>query len=246
MHIGIGVGIGISPPRRAARPSPQALLGAALHMFWDAEAPDSITLAGAAISAWADMMGGHAPAQAIEVARPLYSAAGFGGRPAIVFDGIDDCLVLASVPFDPEVAPIELWACIDQGPVSESPAFFLSGGSGGTGGSAGVLVTGGGARFFGYGGDLAIDGGMEASGRHVVRAVFGGSSVGISVDGGALTEVEALSTMGAGQLRIGADSEDVAGGFFKGAINALLVTAPLGPEAAGRLAAILKARAGIA
>ncbi len=53
-----------------------------------------ITLNGTTVSAWADQSGnGNHLTQGVALSQPLYEAAGFGGKPSVLFDGSNDTLV---------------------------------------------------------------------------------------------------------------------------------------------------------
>src|SRR5262245_31893093 len=84
--------------RRAAPAGPftPASLGASLLAWWSADRGDLITQSGGVVSSWKDSVAAYDCTAAGSV-QPAYSATGWkGASPGITFDGVDDCLTLAS------------------------------------------------------------------------------------------------------------------------------------------------------
>lgn len=70
-------------------------LGAPLALWLDAEDATTITLNGSTVSQWSDKSGrGNNATQSTAANQPTYSATGYGGKPSLTFDGINDSLVL--------------------------------------------------------------------------------------------------------------------------------------------------------
>lgn len=72
-------------------------LGTKLLAWWDVEEASTLTLSGNQITEWRDKVTGTGLVQGVGGSRPVYNATAFNGRPAAVFDGIDDYLSIASV-----------------------------------------------------------------------------------------------------------------------------------------------------
>jgi hypothetical protein len=250
------VGVGLSPPELAVRcqPGPAGVLGPALLGFWDAERIDRLTLAGSAVAGWADSVGGHAAAQATAGARPEWQAAGFAGRPGIVFDGVDDYLDLASVPFPAGASPSEIWVLVRQDAATSGTGLRIAAAYGGASSNNRRAITrtvvssvnrartdcGNGSASI-----MATDAAVDLSGIHVMRGIFEAASVSVQVDGQAIGTPQAVAAAtGTTRVRIGAATGS-ANNFWHGAINAVLVTGLLTNEQAAWLLRYLKARGGI-
>jgi hypothetical protein len=231
-----------------------AFLGSSLLGFWDAERTDKLTLSGSSVTTWTDVVGNYAATQGVGASKPVWSATSFNGRPGITFDGSDDELTLASVPFPTGANACEIWGLVDQQTAAADLAnrtFFSYGGNATTtmravqkvGGSAIPAVrTGNGATAPQQtNGNVATD---YFLGRHVVRAVISATDQRVDINaiaGGAAAVVPAT---GSTRSRLGARTTDVAAEYFGGQIAALLVTSPLSSDQATQLYAYLKARGG--
>jgi hypothetical protein len=66
--------------------------------WWDASRADLLTLSGAQVSLWTSRFGTRTLSQATAGLRPLYSATGRNGLPAITADGTDDYLIIDQAP----------------------------------------------------------------------------------------------------------------------------------------------------
>lgn len=227
------LGGGLSIPERAVQGKAlRQRLGSALLGWWDAERVDLLTLAGGGVAAWADVVGGHAPAQGVAEAWPSWSANAFGGRPAVVFDGVDDLLTLEAQPFPAGTDAGELWLVASEAGGVDDPLNRIAFSYGGTGPGSlrGVqrAIEGGVVRARGLtGGMVAAEPAVAFSGAHVLRVRTTASGVSISVDGGAFTTETAYATAtGTSRVRIGGNTQN-ANNPWRGAINAILVTAPL-------------------
>jgi hypothetical protein len=235
---------------------PDEFLGASLLGFWDAERAGTITQIGGAVSAWADVVAGYTVTQAGASAKPVLSATGFNGRPVITFDGVDDFLEMAAVPFPTGAAPCEIWILVDQiSPTSDAinkVAFSYGGDTTSVERIVGRLATGGVNRGYmvsGTGGaapSATASGTVPFDGRHVVRGVVTATDFSALIDNTSAVTVATVSSTGTSRVRIGANSLVTAASFFKGGVNSVLVTAPLTTAQAARLLSFLKNRGGIA
>lgn len=230
-------------------------LGSSLLGWWDAEDASTITLSGATVTSWRDKVAGYDAAQGGSSAlRPIYGASSFNGRPGITFDGIDDELTLASVPFPTGANGCEIWALVDQTALAADTATrtaFAYGGLTATtrrvdrqvsvGVNRGAMVVGDGAL-----GTTALNGSVDLSGRHVIRGVVTSTNERPDVDGVAGTTESIVPATGSNRVRIGATSATTASGFWQGQVAAALVTSALSATQASQLLTYLKARGGIA
>ena len=74
-----------------------AALGSSLALWLDADDVSTITLNGSNVSQWNDKSGnGRNVSQATAANQPTYTPSGLNGRPAVVFDGVNDYLAAAS------------------------------------------------------------------------------------------------------------------------------------------------------
>lgn len=250
------LGLGFASWRMAARvrAGPQAILGPSLLGHWDAERLDRMVLDGSAVASWTDLAGGHVLTQAVASARPLWSASGAAGRPAVVFDGTDDFLRMEAQPFPAGAAPSELWMLGTQGaaPTETGTRYAISygGNSSGpllravqravvSGANRARLVVGDGT------GNLTVtQASGDFTGVHLVRATVGTGGLSVQVDGGAVMTASGVPGTGAARTTLGASN--LGTGFWLGAIQVALVTAPLSDVQAAMLGQWLKDRGGIA
>lgn len=76
-----------------AGPWTPAQLGSALAMWLDAADSSTITLNGSTVSQWSDKSGNSRHVnQPVASAQPAYQSTALNGKPAVVFDGIDDVM----------------------------------------------------------------------------------------------------------------------------------------------------------
>lgn len=228
----------------------QRLLGARLLAFWDAERSDTLTLAGASVTGWADLVTGCVVAPPSTAARPVWSATSFAGRPGVSFDGIDDWLVAPTAPVPGGGNGCELWVVArqDAPPADATDRYLFS-----LGESSSVnrqirvarSVVGGINRAAARVGDgttneIVVTSARDFSGAHVVRACFG-PGTRVSIDG------EPAAAVGRGPAGLGtsiAIGATVAGSSaINGVINAALVTLTLGNVDAAQLLSYLQLRA---
>lgn len=247
----IGLSMGINLVGGSATGWSPAALGASLLGWWDAERSDKLSLSGSAVTSWTDLVGGYVASQAISASKPIYSATSFNNRPGLTFDGLDDELTLASVPFPTGAAACEIWKAIDQTALAADTTtrnlFSFGGGTGATarrlrrdvlgGVNRALMATGDGATAIG-----PNNANVDFSGRHVVRGIVGAPTVEIHVDGVTGGTSNVVSATGAVRTRIGASDATTPGGFMQGVVSAVLVTAPLTAPEAASLYAYLNAR----
>jgi hypothetical protein len=230
-------------------------LGSSLLGYWDAEIPSTLTLSGGNVATWTDLIGGYAPTQGTANSRPAYSATSFNGRPGLTFDGTDDYLELASVPFPTGATPSEIWVLASNAalPADTMARSTLSYGGNSvntrrqvlrfvvTGTNRGRADAGTGAA-----GVTATDGVVDYSGAHVIRGIFTATAVDVQVDAQAATSSPVVPATGTTRTRIGANTNGTVAGFWQGTINAVIVTQQLSAAQAAALSQYLKSRGGIA
>lgn len=129
LNLSLGLSLGSLATQRRGGWSPLSL-GVKLLAWWDAGY--GLTLAGNQVTAWVDRKGGHSVTQGVSSSRPTWVADGFGGAPGLTFDGNDDVLSLASVPFPSSASPSEMWAVVQQDGVPADGAVRTIASYGGT------------------------------------------------------------------------------------------------------------------
>ena len=228
----LGLGFALGSTRVSGRPERWA--GPALRALWDAERAGSLELAGSNVTGWRDVAGGHVASQAVSGSKPLYVAAGFGGRPGLLFDGTDDFLNLEAMPFPSGTAASEIWVLADWlMPAGADTAARTLIGYGGAGTVDSRRVQRGvfGGRNVAR---LAVGTGItvqsvtdvgDFSGRHLVRGQFGPVS-SIAVDGVAKASSPDAPDSGWTRLRIGARTSAVAAEHAHMAVSAVAIVDP--------------------
>lgn len=231
---------------------PISSLGSDLLGYWDASRPDTMTIAGGAVSSWRDLVAGYDAAQATGAAQPLWSASSFGGDPGLTFDGSDDCLTLTPSPFPSGATPSEIWVLGSQDAVppgdtgTRVPAAY--GDAAITARTLHRIVSSGVNRFRGACGDGAAEVrttavlSVDFSGRHVVRAAFGASSTAAMIDNSLSSTAAVVPATASARMSIGSASTTLPAGFWLGQIAAVLVTKPLSTDKADALRDWLMAR----
>lgn len=228
-----------------------AVLGAALLGCWDAERSDLITHAGGAVSSWKDTVAAYDMVQATSGSQPVYNATAFNGRPALIFDGVDDYLNMESQPFQSGSQPGELWGLVDQAePTSNTTirriiAFgredligrairrIVQGGVNRT-----QVQAGNGTLNFG-----AVNTSVDLSGRHVVRGTFAGTGIRVAVDSPVLSaETSLVPATDTTRVRIGVSAANSPVGYWSGSIAFVAVTDPLTDLQASSFARYLRGR----
>ena len=100
---------GFSPPRRLWTPDKLP----SLHGWWDVGDVSTITQVSGAVSQLNDKSGAARHLiQPTAAYRPIYSAAGFNGRPSILFDGGDAHLSINAFPLGGTTASVSMVAAI--------------------------------------------------------------------------------------------------------------------------------------
>lgn len=240
--------IGLAPSQGAGGFTPLAL-GAALYDQWDAEETAKLTLASAAVSAWASSKNSYPASQAASNAKPTYGATSFNGRPGVTFDGVDDVLVYAGVgSFPINAVGSELWVLADQialvSDTSDRAPFNYGASSAATTRTIRRRVLSGVNRAAAtISASPASNDTVDFSGRHVLRMIINPDSVRMDVDGVAGTQLTFTPTTGAVRTVIGSGQ---AGSvlFFQGVVAYAAVTDPLNTTQAAQMLAYLKARGG--
>jgi hypothetical protein len=223
-------------------------LGADLLAWWDAEYdPLLITETAGAVSSWKDIVGAYDVVQGTGAAQPIYSATSFNGTGGVTFDGTDDELTLVGVPagLPTGANPCEMWALVDQTQGAATAGFLAILAYGNTGGTsrhvrratdgstnrANILVN-----------NNASNTNVDFSGRHVVRGIVGATTSNMNVDSVAGTDLVEVPNTATTRVRIGAQCNTAAAGFWKGVIASVLVTAPLSAGEATQMYGYLNAR----
>lgn len=247
----------VPSPAHVPTPFVPSSLGSACYAWWDAEWLPSLTLSAGAVSAWASRVGSaQSFVQATSTRRPLFDATGHNGRPAVVFDGVDDYLELASHSLPSGSTACEIWMVLDQrtlASVTGSVDIFDYGGGATVSRRVRRAVASGVNRLALQNGtgsattSLTISAG-DFSGRHVVRVQFTGTNLVGQVDNLATNTVASIpGTASAARARIGATDSSTtptAGTYSNVAISSIVVTAPLDSTQAANMLTYLSRRTG--
>ena len=212
-----------------------AALGSKLLAWWNADRADLITLSGNQVTSWRDAVAGYDLAQAVAGARPIYSATGFNGFPAITFVVAEaDELTLAPSPLPSGAVPCEVWSVAQQNALvgdTASRAFISWGNTtAGRRRQVGRAVTGGliHARAIGGTGaaNVTLDGtNVTLNSRHVIRTRFAAELLSMWVDGiseGAVAM--ALGGTATDRVRVGSSPGAAASNSWDGPGREILVT----------------------
>lgn len=206
-------------------------LGSKLKAWWAPLEGSNYTLNGSNIASWTDEIGGYVLSQATAASQPAYSAAGYGGQPCAVFDGVDDNLVKSTVPaaIPQGTTPGELWAATIsnvassttlQGIVSQGDSTHRRGLH-----RLGIDVIadaypGDGTTTWAENTSVPINDGVA----HVLRGVFG-TSVRMDVDGVAGAGAAISVNDNGAALKLGAAAWVTSGvRCWNGAIRQVLIT----------------------
>ena len=241
----------LKPFRRGifrTRFDPIAFLGPNLLAYWDAEALDTLTLAGSNVTSWADRKNGYTGIQTVSGSKPAWSAAAINNRPAVVCDGTDDYLELALPSGWPvSASPVEIWALVTQealaADVTIRDAFAY--GNSGVARRLGRSVVSGVSRGRFTANSSAVDSVVDLTGTHILQGIYSGTQSQISVDGNALTSFTITATTVAPIIRIGAATTTLSS-YWQGGINAIIVGTAFSAAQRAQILAFLKARGGIA
>jgi len=225
-------------------------LGGSLLAWWDADRVDLITQSGELISSWKDSVGGYDAIQASAGAKPAFLTAGFKGRPGAVFDGVDDELMVASIPgsFPLNDAPGEIWLLADQtalpADTGQRVGFSYGGTNGATSRRAFRSVISGANRASGTATSPGVSHSpVDLSGRHVMRFCVSDTDCRMDVDGVTGPAAAGVATGAvAARARLGASNGTSASLFWQGMIAAALVTAPLSAAQADQMYAVFNRR----
>lgn len=220
--------------------SPVTILGPSLLAWWTADRADLITLSGAQVTSWKDVVAGYDAVQAVSGSRLIYGATSFNGMPGLTADGVDDEMtcadagLLAALPDAAE--PGEIWGVAQQNALvaDSSPKILASYGGAtsptrrglervvATGVNRGRIVTGTGASA-----PTVVDTAVDLSGRHVMRGRWAVTDNGVAVDTSAEVTAAAVPATTVLRLRIGAISNTAAANFWSGVVRDIVVTGPL-------------------
>ncbi len=244
----VGIGRLMSAQRiSGAAPPPPFVptdLGAALLAWWSADRADLITLSGAQVTSWKDSVAAYDCVQAVAGSRPLYSLTSFNGAPGVSFDGVDDELTIASVPFPSAGNASEVWGLVDQTRTAggDATARCIASYGGDTAAfqrRALRTVTSAQNRVAGQCGNgattVVADLAADFSGRHVARVIFGTAAVTAAMDGTLGTPGAVVPNTGTSRFRIGALANVAATSIFWGAYRDLIITGALTVQQASNL-----------
>ena len=228
-----------------------------VYAWWDASQTSSIEMSAGLVSGWTDRIAGVTVGQSTTGYKPTYDPAGIDGRPAILFDGIDDYLSAASAPFPGGTTPCEIWALADQqtsdadtvsrriGGYGDTATFNSNGrqlikGRVGATNTAGIIVGTGASSINARTDSVAT----LFNGVHVVRGIVGADSAQSEIDGlaGSIAASVPATTSSATVIGVGLD---LLTGPWKGYINSFLITKPLSAEKAAALYGFLLGRGGV-
>jgi hypothetical protein len=211
---------------------------AVIRGYWDAEYTAGLTLSGSQISAWENTITGEPLSQAVGGSRPILNATAFNGRPAAVFDGIDDFLGLEQVELPIGAEGCEMFGAgtCPSGAVDTALRMLIAyGGTGATntrrlyrlastGNSRATLSVGtGGATT-----TLSITS-PEFVGPGYLRgeATPTQATLQIVPDGTSLGPSAAVPATATTRTRMGSNTTNGAGNYWSGTINCVIVTDPL-------------------
>ncbi|WP_297105090.1 hypothetical protein [uncultured Devosia sp.] len=211
-------------------------LGDKLLEWWTADLLSSLTIVGGYVSAWRGMKNGYELTQASSPSRPAYSATGFGGRPCLTADGIDDFLSAEStfnLPIGNDA--VDFFGIIQQDALpADTTARHLMGYGGAlstdrrlvlrlvdTGVNRARVAVGTGSGTGGVTGTT-----VDFSSRHLVRGLMGNSNVRMDVDGQVSGTSGPIATTASVRTRFFSSTGDSPANFWKGAARDMLFTAP--------------------
>lgn len=248
------LGLGLAGDGNAASPPWQqvaSILGADRLAHWDATALASLTLSGAAVTGWIELVGGGVAAPGAATTRPNYNATGLNNKSAaLIFDGIDDYL-RRDQAWLPGVAAGEIWAVLRQDHLASTAgdkAIVVVGPTSGS--TAARQITRNPVssvnRAFVYSGngtttDSATVTTVDFSGYHVTRAEWTGTQVRLSVDGSTPATAASVPNTATARTVIGANAI-ISGAYEAMALSALIITNPLSADKATALRTSLQSR----
>lgn len=214
---------------------PVVALGSALLADFSADHVGTLTLSGSAVTGWSDRYRGLTTSQGVSAYRPVYSPTRFGGSPAVVFDGVDDFLALASQPFPAGSGASRLYAVISQDApatdATERHAMSWGGGTGNTSRRYGRVPIGSAqpvnraASRVGSGpSSTRINGTtIDLSTRHAMRFRTTATSQYMKVDGAAEINGAVVPNTSSTSALIGASGSGPSG-YWSGAVRRLIIT----------------------
>ncbi len=222
-------------------------LGPKLIAWW--APPDdgvNVTTSSGAITGWTDEVGAYVLAQATGANRPAYNATSFNGVSCAEFDASDDYLEINPAPsaLPNGSTPSEIWAVVRLDADAGSDTGIRAAAAHGTSNSStrreiDRYVSGGVNRTRAVSAGVAANNtGVDLSGYHVLRGVFG-SSMRADVDGTAGSSSSISLSTDNTRFVIGTDSFLNTSRVWDGAIRQVLVTEPLSSTEAADLLAYL-------
>jgi hypothetical protein len=239
--IGIGIGIRVAPPATGAAANPVSILGPLLVAWWSADRADLMTLAGAQISSWRDVVAGLEFVQGVSGARPVHMPTGFNGAPCAYFDGIDDEMTVSAATLPSAAVAAQMMAvCANDALAADATIRYIAAQGNGislcrrlrrvavSGFNRGGTVTGTGA-----GSVLTAEDTIDLSGRHVLKGIFGATETIAQVNGTSSAPAAVVPATSANRIRIGASDVSTPSNFWSGSARDLLVyLPPTAPQAA--------------
>lgn len=199
----------------------------ALLAWWSADRNDLITVTGAGVSSWRDIINGYDMVQATDASRPPYSATSFNGAPGVTFDGVADHLTITPAPFP--TGPCEVWAVFQDNAADATNRALFSYGSNNSFTSRRMVrvattdllqvLSGKGTTP-----NVTVLSVGALTGRHVARAIFDSNTIGVQLDNEAIVSAAVAPSIEVVRARIGATPVDVASGFWNGIVRDIIVT----------------------
>ncbi|KKB80788.1 hypothetical protein VW35_00845 [Devosia soli] len=235
--------LGALAPTKGGGWEPVKGLGTDLVGYFDARRPETITTSSGAVSSFRDVIAGYDMAQATAASRPTFKAGGFDGLDCLYFDGVDDCLLLSSVPFPSGSAPSEVWAVVQQDkPTTDAVngTLMMYGNASSTSRRLARAQLSGLNRYQSLAGNgttglTNYQTDTKFNDCHVVRSIFDGANMYSEIEGIASTPSAAVPATATTRSRIGASSASTPTEFWRGKILCILVTKPLSGGKAAQL-----------
>lgn len=209
-------------------------LGSSLIAWWTADRSDLMTLSGAQVTSWRDVVGAYDMVQGVSAARPIYSATSFNGAPGLTYDGIDDEMTLVGVPIAFPIGAtagrIRVIAQQDTlaSATTASQTFFSYGNVSTTTRALERTVVTGVNRARIRSGDgsvsqIATGSTVDLSSRHVIDGDFGASTSALSVDANTPVTVASIPATANTRVRAGSASGTSGAQFLNGKLRHVFI-----------------------
>jgi hypothetical protein len=246
---GLGFG-GRNPNRLGSAYDPIAVLGGKVLGWHDSERLPTLNLSGNLVNTWTGIVAANVVAQGLTSAKPQYQATGFGGRPMVWGDGVDDFLALSPDPYASGANTEEFHIlCDQQSPLSDAlPRFIFAHGFGG---SQGRRITRLASTYdlLGAVGDGAVIQTATIAGvftgRCYVRMVVKATETDLWFNMGNKVTISVVPNTTATNLRFFASANATASSFWLGGLNSAMRTSLLSDSEAFGLGKFHMARLGL-